>query len=168
VRYVTPPHFWFAIWTSGNQWNNGAEMDLIESFGYDNGGGNTNYAGRYWHSSVVGGVEETNYHSNWGAAMESYGITDFDAAEYHTWTWVYRADDSFANYLDGVLVQRGFLDWTYGATETGELIDMSFIFDGAWGHTEIASVNHTLPVSEFDGKYYEWDFSRVYLRPAQN
>jgi len=167
VRYVTPPYFWFAIWTAGNQWNGGAEMDLIESFGYDNGGGNTNYDGRYWHSSVVGGVEETNYHSNWGAAMESYGVTVFDAAEYHTWTWVYGADDAFASYLDGVLVQRGFLDWTYGATPTGDLIDMSFIFDGAWGHTEIASVNHTLPVSELEGKYYEWDFSRVYLRSVE-
>ncbi|HEY3499242.1 MAG TPA: hypothetical protein VGK73_31345, partial [Polyangiaceae bacterium] len=164
VRYVTPAYFWFAIWTAGNQWNGGAEMDLIESFGYDNGGGNTNYDGRYWHSSVVGGVSETNYHANWGAGMESYGITSFDAAEYHTWTWLYRADDSFSSYVDGVLVQRGFLDWTYGATEDGEPIDMSFIFDGAWGHTEIASVNHTVSVTEFDGKYYEWDFSRVYLR----
>lgn len=166
VRYVTPPYFWFAIWTAGNQWNNGAEMDVIESFGYDNGGGYTNYDGRYWHSSVVGGVEETNYHSSWGGGMETYGIDEFDAAEYHTWTWVYRADDSFAACVDGRLVQRGFLEWTYGATASGEPIDMSFIFDGAWGHTEIASVNHTLSVSEFDGKYYEWDFSRVYLRAA--
>ena len=45
VRYITPPYFWFAIWTAGNKWNNGAEQDLVESFGYDNGGGNTNYDG---------------------------------------------------------------------------------------------------------------------------
>jgi hypothetical protein len=43
---------------------------------------------------------------------------------------------------------------------------MSFIFDGAWGHTEIPSVNHPLAATELEGKYYEWDYSRVYLRPA--
>ena len=142
-------------------------MDLIESFGYDNGGGYTNYNGRYWHSSVVGGTSETNYHSSWDAGMASYGITEYDASEYHTWAWLYRTDDTFESYVDGTLVQRGTLEWTYGATEDGEPIDMSFIFDGAWGHTEITSVNRTLAVSEFDGKYYEWDYSRVYLRDTR-
>ena len=35
VRYVTPPYFWFSLWTVGNQWNKGAEHDLIESYGED-------------------------------------------------------------------------------------------------------------------------------------
>ena len=164
VRYVTPPYFWFAIWTSGNLWSSGAEMDLIESFGYDNGGGYTNYDGRYWHSSVVGGTQETNYHAHWGNAMASYGITNYDATQWHTWTWVYHADNTFTSYVDGIVVQRGSTYWTYGATETGQPINMSFIFDGAWGHQAVSSVNHTLAASELVGKYYEWDYSRVYLR----
>ena len=164
VRYVTPPYFWFAIWTAGNKWSNGAEMDLIESFGYDNGGGYTNFDGRFWHSSVVGGESETDYHKNWGAAMAKHGFKDYDATEYHTWTWVYRADDSFTCYLDGKVVQNGKLNWTLKAVPDGEEIDMSFIFDGAWGHTKVKSVNNPLPAGEFEGKFYEWDYSRVYLR----
>lgn len=173
VRYVTPPYFWFAIWTAGNKWDNGAEMDLIESFGWDNDcDGCTNFDGDYWHSSVVGGESETDYHSNWPAGMAFYGVTDFDASEYHTWTWVYRADNTFTSYLDGVPVQNGTLNWTVGGINGGEAIDMSFIFDGAWGHNAIGSVNRPLAVSEFEGKFYEWDYSRVYLRdpsaPANN
>ena len=57
VRYVTPPYFWFAIWNSGNVRNQGAEMDLVESFGYDNGSNGTNYLGNYWHSNSVSGSD---------------------------------------------------------------------------------------------------------------
>lgn len=165
VRYVTPPYFWFAIWTSGNRWNRGAEMDVVESFGFDNGGGNTNYLGAYWHSSVVGGSSETDYFSSWPGGMRSYGIENYDASQYHTWTWVYRADDTFVAYNDGRVVQRGTLHWTFEGKADGEPIDMSFIFDGAWGHADVSSVNKTLPASELEGTYYEWEFSRVYLRP---
>lgn len=167
VRYVTPPYFWFAIWTAGNKWNKGAEMDLIESFGYDNGGKYTNYDGRYWHSSVVGGTSETNYHKSWGAGMAKYGFKDYDATKYHTWTWIYRADDTFTCYLDGKVVQNGTLHWTLKAVPDGEELNMSFIFDGAWGHTKVGSVNKPLPAKAFDGKFYEWDFSRVYLRKPE-
>lgn len=167
VRYKTPPYFWFAIWTAGNKWSRGAEMDVIESFGYDNGGDHTNFDGAYWHSSLVEGKDgqrETEYKKSWGAAMKKYGITEYDATEYHTWTWVYKADDTFIAYVDGIPVQRGSTPWTYGAENGGEPINMSFIFDGGWGHKGVASVNKALPVSEFDDKFYEWDYSRVYLR----
>ncbi len=164
VRYVPPPYFWFALWTAGNKWNNGAEMDLVESFGYNNGNGYTNYDGRYWHSSVVGGTSETNYHSNWGNAMQHYGITDFDASQWHTWTWAYYSDNTFVSYIDGIPVQRGTAFWTNGSTSSGEPIDMSFIFDAGWGHRQVSSVNHTLPAGAMDGKFFEWDYSRVYLR----
>ena len=46
----------------------------------------------------------------------------------------------------------------------GEAVDMSFIFDGAWGHTKVKSVNNPLPAKAFDGTFYEWDYSRVYLK----
>ena len=40
---------------------------------------------------------------------------------------------------------------------------MTFLFDGGWGHTQVKSVDHPLPASAFVGKYYEWNYSRVYL-----
>lgn len=169
VRYKTPPYYYFAIWTAGNKWSRGAEMDVIESFGYDNGGGNTNYDGNYWHSSLVPGIDgksETSYHKSWVEGMKHYGITEYDASDYHTWTWVYKADDTFVAYVDGIPVQRGSTPWTYKAEDGGEPINMSFIFDGSWGHTRIDSINKPLPVSAFEDKYYEWDYSRIYLRPV--
>lgn len=172
VRYVTPRHFWFAIWTCGNAWQDpkttppgGAEMDLVESFGYNNGGTYTNYDGRFWHSSAVGGNYETNYHAGWSGGMSAYGITNFDATQWHTWTWVYRADNTFISYLDGIPVQRGKIHWTDGGEPTDTPINMSFIFDGGWGHQKVGGMaGFSIPASELAGKYYEWDYSRVYYR----
>ena len=170
VRYVTPPYFWFALWTSGNKWSNGAEFDLIESFGYDNGGpGYTNYDGQYWHSDVVGGTWTTNY-SNWASGMQSRGIPSYGtpppyvASMWHTWTWLYRKDNSYSAYVDGIEVQNGTLNWTFGATSTGEAINMSFLFDGTWGSRTVTNDNFPLAASALAGTYYEWDYSRVYLR----
>lgn len=165
VRYVTPPYFWFAIWTAGNQWNGGAEMDLVESFGYDNGGGYTNYDGHAWHSDVVGGGGNISY-SSWGAAMASCGISSFDATQYHTWTWLYRKDNTFVAYMDGIPVQYGTTYWTYGADQGATPVDMDFLFDGTWGSRTVTSCNHSLAASALVGKYYEWDYSRVYLRSS--
>jgi len=163
VRYVTPQYFWFAIWTSGNQWNNGAEMDLIESFGYDNGGGFTNFDGRYWHSNSVGGSDATSY-SNWGNSMAVRGIPSFDATQYHIWTWLYRKDNTYTAYVDGVAVQNGTINWTLSGISGGTPLNMSFLFDAGWGHTKVSSVNHSLAASALAGTYYEWDYSRVYLK----
>ncbi|HSI08206.1 MAG: hypothetical protein ACAH89_06435 [Rariglobus sp.] len=165
VRYVTPPYFWFALWTAGNAWNHGAEMDLIESFGYDNGGGSTNYDGRNWHSDVVGGTSTTHYHSNWSKGMKSRGIAKYDATQWHVWTWLYRKDNTFVAYVDGIPVQEGTLHWTYGAKEDGKPVDMCFLFDGTWGSPNVSGIKgNTLPASALTGKYYEWDYSRVYLK----
>lgn len=165
VRYKTPPYFWFAIWTCGNKWSKGAEIDVVESFGYDNGGGHTNYDGRFWHVGIVGGREDDHY-GNWQASMKKWGVASFDATAWHTWTMLYKADDTITIWMDDIIVQKGFSHWTLKTDAEGEAIDMSFIFDGSWGHTGIASVNKPLPASAFEGTYYEWDYSRIYLRPA--
>jgi hypothetical protein len=166
VRYVTPPYFWFSIWTSGNQWNNGAEMDLIESFGYDNPDGATNYNGDYWHSNSVHGTDASSY-ANWPTTMASYGITNYDPTQYHIWSLVYNKDNSYVFYVDGIKVQSGpTYYWTLGATGTGTPVNMSFIFDGTWGHTQVASVDFPLAATAFTNTFYEWNYSRVYLRQA--
>ncbi len=171
VRYVTPPYFWFALWTAGNKWKwadghaLGAEQDLVESFGYDNGNNNTNYEGRFWHVNTVAypATDTVNY-DDWGKAMSQEGIKTYDASQYHVWTWLYKKDNTYAMYVDGVKVQSGSdYHWTYGGKKDDEPIDLVFLFDGGWGHTQIGSVNKPLPVSAFDGKFYEWNYSRVYL-----
>lgn len=170
VRYKTPPYYWFAIWTAGNKWkwdgeSQGAEHDLVEGFGYDNGGGNTNYDGRFWHSNSVASPSKDAWNFwDWGGTMKTRGIENFDPLQYHTWTWHYKKDNSFAMYMDGVLIQKG-VDywWTFGNKKDDEPIDIDFLFDGGWGHNQIGSVNKEMPASEFEGKFYEWDYSRVYL-----
>lgn len=167
VRMVTPPYFWFAIWAAGNKWNKGAEVDVVESFGYDNGGGYTNFDGRFWHSDIVGKAGAIHYHSNWAKGMAAGGIKEFDATQWHTWTWLYRADNTLSIYVDGVEVQTGATPWTLKTEEPGEPLNMSFIFDAGWGHREVKSVNKPLTPKDLEGKYYEWDYSRVYLRPVK-
>ncbi|MFT3695869.1 MAG: hypothetical protein QM831_22225 [Kofleriaceae bacterium] len=163
VRYVTPPYFWFAIWAAGNQWDHGAEEDVIESFGYDNGGGNTNFVGAQWHSNSVGGTDVDGY-ANWASSMSSHGVTSFDATQYHVWSWLYRKDDTYSVYVDGTEVNKGTIHWTLTGNEAGTPIDMSFLYDAGWGHTQIPSVDQPLSASDLSGKFYEWDYSRIYLR----
>jgi hypothetical protein len=170
VRYVTPPYYWFALWTAGDRWKwdghaQGAEHDLVESFGYDNGGGNTNYDGRYWHSnSVAYPARDTVDYGDWGKAMAARGIKAFDPAQYHIWTWLFRKDDTYAMFVDGAQVQSGSdYHWTFGNKAADPPIDMAFLFDGGWGHTQVKSVDHPLPATAFAGKFYEWNYSRVYL-----
>ncbi|WNG40515.1 hypothetical protein F0U61_47625 [Archangium violaceum] len=172
VRYVIPRYYWFALWTDGNAWNKGAEYDLIESFGYDNAsiGGGNNYDGRNWHSSVVGGSSATNYHASWANGMVANGIPAYSSpvynpAEWHIWTWLYRKDNTYAAFVDGVQVQSGTLHWTVGGGSTAPAVNMSFHFDGTWGSRKSETRNDfPMPASELVGKYYEWDYSRVYLR----
>lgn len=184
VRYVTPKYFWFAIWAAGNKWGSpsGAEVDLIESYGYNKNGSN-NFDGRYWHSDVVGNAktipitraqEESDYVNNsWSNYMRENGVTSFDATQWHTWTWVYKADNTFTVFLDGAPVQRGQTWWTYGAypPDTEHVpLDVCLLFDASWSNNGMEGLKeYTLPASELVGKYYEFDYSRVYYRePTTN
>lgn len=167
MRYVVPQQYWWALWIVGDYWDRGAEIDLVEGFGYDNGCGApcTNFDGRFWHSGSIDGPDKVNY-NDWNAAMTSVGFPSFDPTAYHIWTLVYRQDNSYDMYCDGLRVQGGDVYWwTRGAVPNGIPIDMSFLFDGAWGHTQIPSVNKELSATTLVDKYYEYDYSRVYLGP---
>jgi hypothetical protein len=151
--------YWFALWTSGNQWNGGAEMDVVEAFGASHIFANA------FHSDSVGGTNSVNY-ASWPDALGRVGVptgSARDLREWHTWTWVYRKDNSYEVYYDGYRVQYGAIQWTNGGGSSGTPIDMRFLFDLGWGHTDIADVNVTLPASTFEIQY-ELDYSRVYLR----
>jgi hypothetical protein len=160
ARIPTPlPAYWFALWTSGNQWNGGAEMDVVEAFGASHIFANA------FHSDSVGGTNTINY-SSWPNALDQAGVpagAARDLRQWHTWTWLYREDNSYEVYYDGHRVQYGKIEWTNGGSANGTPIDMRFLFDFGWGHTDIADVNITLPASQFP-MTYEIDYSRVYLR----
>jgi hypothetical protein len=152
--------FWFALWTAGHKWNKGAEMDVVESFGTPNIGAGA----RAFHVNSVGGRDKYPY-SSWSNELNGLGVptAERDLSEWHTFTWVYLRDDSYQVFFDDHLVQEGTLIWTLGATPSGEELDMQFLFDFSWGHTQVQEVNISLPVSELE-MTYELDYSRVYLR----
>lgn len=163
LRYVTPRYFWVALWTSVSNWSSGAEMDVLESFGTVAGSFN-NADGKYWHSGVIGGTNNVSY-TNWNEAMAAVGVTGFNAAVHHVWTWHYKPDNTYAVYMDGILVQSGTVNWTQGGVSGAGAQDMSFLFDGGWGHTVVPQLSDKrLPVAELAGTFYEWDYSRVYLK----
>jgi hypothetical protein len=161
VRMPTPlAAYWFALWTSGNMWNHGAEMDVLESFGSSN----VYPPPTAFHVNSVGGTDSIDY-TSWPTGLTTAGIptSDRDLTAYHVWTWLYRKDDTYTVYYDGHVAQAGSLHWTLGATTGAQSIDMDFLFDFGWGHTQVSSVNITLPASMFP-LTYEIDYSRVYLR----
>ena len=152
--------YWFAIWTAGNKWNKGAEVDVLESFGTPN----IYPPPAAFHVNSVGGTDTIDY-ASWPNGLNTAGVpaAGRDLREWHTWSWLYRKDDTYVVYFDGHVVQSGTIHWTLGGTPTGEAINMSFLFDLGWGHTQIPDVNISLPASTF-GITYEIDYSRAYLR----
>jgi hypothetical protein len=160
-RIPTPlPAFWFSYWTAGTKWNQGAEMDVVESFGTPNIG----TGAKAFHVNSVGGLDSIEYDS-WPATLAGIGVPTSarDLSQWHTFTWVYLTDDTFKVYYDGYVVQHGTLTWTLGGKKGGESLDMNFLFDLSWGHTQIKDVNISLPAAQFP-MVYEVDYSRVYLR----
>jgi hypothetical protein len=162
VRLNNPvPGFWFAIWAAGDQWDHGAEMDVVESFGFDNGGGYTNFDAHLFHVNSVGGDD----------GVTATGWKDYvpdgraDLTQWHTWTWLYRKDDTYAVWFDEKQVQKGTIHWTKGGRQKGTPINMHFLFDAQWGHTKVKAVNVSdFPAARLEGSFYEWDYSRLYLR----
>lgn len=161
VRIPTPARgFWFSLWTAGQKWNRGAEMDVVESFGTPNIGPGANA----FHVNSVGGRDKHAF-SNWISELTGLGVPTMerDLSDWHTFTWIYLRDDTYQVYYDDYLVQQGSLQWTLGGSSAGEELNMSFLFDFGWGHTQVSEVNISLPVAELP-LTYELDYSRVYVR----
>ena len=167
MRYVTPPGFWFSLWTVTRPYltGYGPEQDVLETFGYNNTGTFTNYDGRFWHSNTVGGSDTVNY-TDFQTGMQSVGINSYDATQYHVWQWLYRKDDTYAMYVDGTMVQYGSkpYPWTSTGSTTGTAEPVYFNFDATWGDNQASDDKFSIPASELNGTYYEFNYSRVYLR----
>lgn len=150
--------YWFSLWTAASKWDKGAEMDVVESFG------TPNISADAFHADSVGGSNVVEYKS-WPEALDQVGVPqqDRELPDWHTWTWVYLRDDTYEIFYDGTSVQHGVIHWTHGATEGAEPVEMRFLFDFSWGHTQVSDVDIELPASSFP-LTYEIDYSRVYLR----
>lgn len=180
VRFEPIEKFWFSLWTVGDAWakkyppldNGGAEMDLVESFG-DTA---SNYDGNRWHSSLVGYGELWDFYlGSWVHGMKAFDIiaedssethlpASYDPSEWHIWTWIYKADNTWEAYVDGKMVNRGMVHWTFGGDEDDPPIPMYFLFDGAWGHSEVGGMQGSMLKSKLANLHYDWDYSRVFLR----
>jgi hypothetical protein len=112
----------------------------------------------------VGGVDKHAY-SSWPSELSNIGVpmAARDLADWHVFTWIYLQDDSYQVYFDDYLVQQGTLHWTLGGGNNGQNINMQFLFDFSWGHTQVQAVDISLPASSFP-LTYELDYSRVYMR----
>ena len=152
--------YWFGIWAAGNKWDRGAEVDVVESFGTPD----IYPPPAAFYANSVGGTDTIDY-SSWPNGLSAAGVPENarDLREWHTWSWLYRTDDTYVIYYDGYVVQRGTIHWTLRGTAGGEALEVYFLFDLGWGHIEIPEVNISLPASSFP-LTYELDYSRVYLR----
>jgi hypothetical protein len=152
--------YWFAIWAGGNKWDRGPEMDVVESFGTPN----IYPPPSAFHVNSTGGTDTIDY-TAWPNGLSAAGVPENarDLRDWHTWSWLYRADDTYVVYYDGYVVQRGSIRWTLGGNSGAEPLELYFIIDVGWGHLEIPDINISLPAADFPITY-EIDYSRVYLR----
>lgn len=115
VRYVPPEYFWYSHWIDGEGWHK-VEIDVVESFGYDNGNDSTNYDGRFWHSEIgLGTAAADNQrrikYGSWINGMKSVGVPlPYDASQYHVWTMLYRANNSRYTLHSGPCILRPTVD----------------------------------------------------------
>ncbi|HEX4335838.1 MAG TPA: hypothetical protein VH062_07990 [Polyangiaceae bacterium] len=161
VRMPTPlAAYFYSIWASASQWNQGPEMDVLQSFGTPN----IYPPPTAFHSNSLGGNDDVDY-TTWPPALDGVGVpaNGRDLRDYHVVSWLYSKDDSYAVYFDGVVVQKGSLHWTLGGAPGAAALDVDFLFDLGWGSTKVADASISLPASTFP-LTYELDYSRVYLR----
>lgn len=167
VRMVNPVDgYWFALWTAGQTWHKGPEMDVVESYSDTPESGLKD--GKAFHVNSVGGQDSVDY-SNWWRGMEKSGmpLDSQKLTNWHTFSWVYLRDDSYVVYIDGKEFQRGVLHWT-DTFDAKNPVDTNlyFLFDFSWGHTDIWPINEAVNTLKADRivMSYEIDYSRVYLR----
>jgi hypothetical protein len=169
IRMNAPTlYYWFATWTDGNLWNQGAEIDTPETFGTD-----ADFPpAQFFHVDAVQPTpinDRVLYKPGWQNGMLQAGIPngELDLTQFHIWTFLYQANNAYSVWVDNYLVQNGSVIWTEGATEdSGPPINMTFLFDCTWGNVSVSSVNPDTGVPAANVSYScEIDYSRIWLRP---
>lgn len=163
---VFPGGYWFALWTIGDIWDAGPEMDVVEAW-YDPSGDLEN--GDAWHSNSVGGEDEQFANGDsWWTGLEASGMPGVavggpqSLVNWHTFTWVYKADNTYEVWCDGYRFQKGVLPWRVPSSNAPT--SMWFIWDMAALHSDIPPMNtYVIPEADLPLEY-ELDYSRVWLR----
>lgn len=156
------PYYWWSLWICGEAWDRGAELDVPESFGFDNGFGYTNFQGEKFHVSSVGGEDEVDVSANWSRHVPE-GVGPL--TRWHTFTTVYRRDDTWECRVDGKLANRGRLLWRLGGNQGTQPLERCwFLIDNAWGHQHVRSVRpERVEVRIFEGFHWEYDYTRIWV-----
>jgi len=156
---------WFALWTVGSIWDNGPEMDVIESFS-----AYQSLVSQKWHVNSVqpSAIDHIDYYSgSWEDGQIAGGVHDpaNHLDQWHTITWCYHKDNTYSVFWDGNQVQWGTLPWRVGSgVHAGQPTDMHFEFDMGALHTVVTDyIGFTigpglLPI------IYEIDYSRIFER----
>lgn len=165
IRLNNPSlYFWYATWTDGNLWFNGAEVDTPETFG----AANVFPPAQYFHVNSNGGTDRIHYPTWPGPLQKLAGLPDggLDLTQFHIWTWLYRADNNYMTWVDNYEVQSGFIHWNRSGDPLQPAINMTLLFDCTWGNVAVPSVNPDTGVPAAQLSYAcEIDYSRLWLRP---
>lgn len=133
--------FWIAGWVVGTDWmtGQGPEVDVLESF-YTPFNTPTDPWG--WHGSPVGGtnVAPGPCLNDWPACLNPWKARGGSGKlnVFHTWTLVFKRDDTWTIYIDGFLYSAGTLPWRNAHGNT----DAHFVFDCSIGNTGLWQVNN--------------------------
>lgn len=175
IRVVPPPEqttcpdgYWFALWTEGQKWDGGPEIDLVEGFSGNPAGGLID-CNAYHVDSVPMTGETVDYVNprGWWQPIDNSTLKPIQAhnlKNWHVWTLVYHKDNTWDAYIDGNVTQHGTLDWFDSYQSFAP--DMFFLFDGRALITDIWPINTTVMNVPPSGILlsYEIDYSRIYLR----
>lgn len=167
-RIVSPPHagLWTAIWTVGDHWDGGPEMDVIEHFSGTDDSGTTD--GMIWHNNSVGGTDHRfDLSESWYRGIEQSQIDQslWSMTQWHVLTYVYKSDDSFQIWMDGYLMQWGSQTWeVQQGGEIGTVPYMAFLFDIRFGHTAVFPINTVTIAAPVTPWSMEVQYSRIFER----
>lgn len=172
VRLFPVQAYWSSCWLEGQSWDGGAEIDTFESYGWDHGSEGNNFDAHNFHSDAVWKTNGTG--SSSATSLNFVNFPNSAGSNYHRYDFLYKRDNTWQTWVDDVPINNGTEQWTLqGATGNTPLI-MYFQHDFAWGFNGgLGTVNgvpnqgmspSSFPVSNFSGKSYGIQYSRVYLR----
>lgn len=160
-----PTAYWIAVWTCGGKWHNGPEMDVMEGYWGEKESGLRD--GKLFHVNSVGGVDQSFLPADsWWRGIEKSKMPTaaVPMTNWHTYTWVYRKDNTYSVYIDGYKFQDGTLIWRYEGKPDGEVVPMWFLLDATLGKTVVwPGSKAEVPASELPFSV-EVAFSRVWQR----
>jgi hypothetical protein len=172
VRLFPVQAYWAGCWVEGQAWDGGAEIDVHESFGWDHGIAGNNFDAHSFHTDAC--WKNTGTGSNSATSQVWMKYPNSVGSNYHRYDFLYRKDNTWQVWVDDVPINRGTQQWTLTGATGATPLTMYFQHDFAWGFNDnLGTVNgvanqgmspSNFAVSNFAGKSYGIQYSRIYLR----